>query len=294
MRHWHVLFFTGLLILAGWHSSMAQKLPMPTDDILVSTAEDEGTWDMTFRAGLNGSQAYYRAWAQGGVNRIAVVGNTVLTALYIEGAYQYGLRVDMRYGQTRQQGGDFRKSQDVIRLRNQFRRRFPDERFSLTANINFETQFDKGYDSSFENVQSRFMAPGTLTETVGLSYDPDSYLDLTVGMSLRQTFMRDTSLSERYGLDEGSWFRNEAGFTVIVRYDREIWENVTYSGYLETFSNLQKSLLNTDFVFTNEFEGRINNYLTTNFEFSLQYNDDITKELQIKQILSVGLNFTFM
>ncbi|MBP3191330.1 DUF3078 domain-containing protein [Natronogracilivirgula saccharolytica] len=280
-------------MLSGAWSVKAQQLPMPTDDLL-NDAEEEGDWDFTFRVGINGSQAYYREWAQGGVDRIAVIGNTVFTGVYTEGPYQYGLRVNLRYGQTRQDRGAFRKSDDRIRIRNQFRRKFEDERFSLTANINFETQFDKGYDRDFEEVQSRFMAPGTLTETVGLSYDPDSYLESTVGISLRQTFISDTSLSERYGLDKGSWFRNEAGFTVILNYEREIWDNVSYTGYLETFSNLQESLLNTDFVITNEFEGKINDYLTTNFEFSMRYNNDVTNALQIKQILSVGLNFHFM
>ena len=293
MRCRHALLFVFVFSLAGLKPCSAQKLPMPTDDLL-RTTEEEGNWDFTLRTGLNGSQAYYREWAQGGVDRIAVVANTIFSGVYTEGPYQYAFRLDLRYGQTRLDKGAFRKSEDVIRLRNQFRRRFTDERFSVTGNINFVTQFDKGYDRNFENVQSRFMAPGTLTETVGLSYDPDKYLELMVGISLRQTFVKDTSLSQRYGLDEGSWFMNEAGFTVILRYEREIWTNVQYRGHFESFSNMQKSLLSTDFVITNELVGRINNYLTTNFEFALQYNDNITKALQIKQILSVGLNYRFM
>ncbi len=293
MRCWHVLFISVLIIMTGLESARAQKLPMPTDDLLRSAPEEEGDWDIRFRAGLNGSQAYYREWAQGGVDRIAVVATSVFSGVYTDGPYQYAFRLDLRYGQTRVNRDAFRKSEDLIRLRNQFRRRFTDERFSLTANVNFETQFDKGYDRSFENVQSRFLAPGTLIQTIGLSFDPDSYIESTVGVSLRQTFMRDTSLSERYGLDEGSWFRNEAGFTVIISYEREIWKNVTYTGYIETFSNQQKSLLSTDVNFTNELVGRINNYLSTNFEFSFQYNDDITNALQIKQILSVGVNYRF-
>ena len=292
MRCWHVLLISVVLILTGLQSATAQKLPMPTDDLLRAT-EEEGDWDIRIRAGLNGSQAYYREWAQGGVDRIAVVATTMFSGVYTDGPYQYGFRLDLRYGQTRLNRGSFRKSEDLIRLRNQFRRRFTDERFSLTANVNFETQFDKGYDSNYENVRSKFLAPGTLIETIGLSYDPDSYIESMVGISLRQTFIRDTSLSQRYGLDEGEWFRNEAGFTVILRYEREIWTNVKYSGYFETFSNLQKSLLSTDVNFNNELVGRINSYLTTNFEFAIQYNDDITKAMQIKQILSVGVNFTF-
>lgn len=293
MRWWYVAVFIGCLAFAGVRPAEAQKLPMPTDDLL-NDVEDEGDWDFTFRTGLDGSQAYYREWAQGGVDRIAVTASTVFTGTYTEGPYQYALRINLRYGQTRQDRGAFRKSEDRIRIRNQFRRKFEDERFSLTANVNFETQFDKGYDRDFEVVQSRFMSPGTLTETVGLSYDPDSYLQSMVGISLRQTFISDTSLSERYGLDKGSWFRNEAGFTVILNYEREIWDNVSYTGYLESFSNLQESLLSTDFIITNEFEGKINDYLSTNFEFSLRYNNDITNALQIKQILSVGLNYHFM
>lgn len=291
----YVILILSLFFLGGIGHVMAQKLPMPTDDLLPSVAEeDKGAWSFVFRAGLNGSQAYYREWAQGGVDRISVVGNTLFIARYADGPYRYATRLDLRYGQTRVDRGSFRKSDDIIRLRNQFQRKFPDERFSLSGNINFETQFDKGYDRSFENVQSRFMAPGTLIQTAGLSYNPGNSFDLTMGISLRQTFMKDTSLSERYGLEKGDWFRNEAGFTVVVRYEKKIWENVTYSGYLETFSNLQKSLVNTDFTINNEIIGRINNYLSANLDFSLQYNDDITKALQIRQILSIGFNYSFL
>ncbi len=291
MFRWNLLIVFLLLSLIGMQQSMAQKLPMPTDDLL--DQQEEGKWDFSLRIGLDGSQTYFRAWAQGGADRIAVSGSSTFRAVYSSGPYQYATRLDLRYGQTRQNRGEFRKSDDLIRLRNQFFRRFDDERFSLIGNINLETQFDKGYDRAYEVVQSRFFAPATVTQTAGLSYIPDDAFDLTVGLSLRQTFISDTTLSERYGLDKGDWFRNEAGYTVIIRYEKEIWENVTYSGFLETFSNMQKSLLSTDVIFVNELEGRINDNLRTRFEFSLQYNDDITKELQIKQILTVGLNVSF-
>ena len=282
-----------LLMLFVVPQLQAQTLPLPTVELLPAQQE-EGNWDLAWRLGLNGSQNYHKAWAQGGANTVTAVGSTLFSAVYNEGAFQYALRVDMRYGQTRQQDGQFRKSQDQILVRNQFRRRFTDERFSLTGNIIFNTQFDKGYDRNFERVLSRFLAPATLTETAGLAFDPDPYLKTTFGMSLRQTFVRDTSLSPRYGLPEDTWFRNEAGFTIIVTYDRRIMENVTYSGYLETFSNLQKSFLNTDMIFRNRITGRINNLLTTNIEFDLQYNDDITNELQIRQVLSIGLNYVIL
>lgn len=283
------------------HSNLpeSEKKLRNKDDITESSGEDEikreDLWDFSLRLGLNASQAYYRAWAQGGTEHLSAIGNTVFTATYEKNMIKYSSRVELRYGQTRQANEDFRKSDDIIRIRNRFLRKLSNEQWSFTGNVNFETQFDKGYDRNFENVKSRFMSPGILTETAGLFYEPNDRFNVTLGLSLRQTFFSDRSLSEEYGLEEGDWFRNEAGLSSLIHYSRKIWSNVTYTGYIETFSNAGFSkFMKTDVFVNNEIEGRINDYLTTHFDFSLQYNKDITSRLQIRQILSVGFSYFFL
>ncbi|MDG5767888.1 DUF3078 domain-containing protein [Balneolales bacterium ANBcel1] len=296
-------FAIACFFLLGTSPLYAQVEPVPNPDTgnpaKPAAPADTSHWDIALRTSLTGSQATYRNWSQGGTDNLSLLGTVAFSGEYQKNNLLYRLGVNLRYGQTRIGDGDFVKSDDHIRIRNQFRRLFRDERFSFIFNVNFESQFDKGYDNPVpaegetRTMVSRFMAPAYLTETLGLRYNPDRNLRFEAGLAMKQTFVTDTDLSPRYGLNPGDSFRNEAGFSLLIGYDRRIMESIYYSGYVETFTNINKSLLSSDVLFVNEITGQINRYISANVEFSLAYNDDVTEELQIKQIVSVGISYNF-
>ncbi|MEX2403302.1 MAG: DUF3078 domain-containing protein [Balneolales bacterium] len=252
-------------------------------------------WDIDFRGGLTGSQTSYRNWSSGGSNNVTAIANTVFSGVYSKEKYRYTFNLTMRYGQTRLDDNEFRKSEDVIRFRNQIIRQFDDKRFGTVINVNFETQFDEGLNDDRDAVVSRFFAPANLTETIGFSFSPEnSKFAMDAGVAMKQTFVRDTLLSERYGLDEGDSFMNEAGFSLIFKYQKELMENVVYTGHMETFTNVLKDLDSTNLTLINELSGGINNHLSAEFEFAMKFNDNISREVQIKQIFSLGVNFHFL
>lgn len=255
---------------------------------------DSSRWDTGAWFTLNGSQASYRNWAQGGVNNVTGIGTARFTAEYRHQRYIYNHSTNLRYGQSRINGNEFRKTDDEIRVRNQIRRLLDDERFSLIAQFNFTSQFDIGKDRNNDIVVSKFMAPGYFIETVGFAYNPEASYQIDLGISMRQTVVLDTTLSTRYGLNPGEQVRNEAGISFGVKAEREIFTNVVYSGQLETFSNLLEPLSSTTVRFNNELIGKINDYLTANVGLSFLYDDNVTKELQIRQILSIGFSYRLL
>ncbi len=260
---------------------------------------DPYEWGFGLRMSLTGSQAAYRNWSQGGVDNISLLGSVGFSAAFEMDRYLFTHSTALRYGQSRLGDGDFIKSDDIIRLRNQLRRRFADERFSAIFNVNLDTQFDKGYDPPIPEddeprvVISRFFAPAYISQVLGLSYNPDRYFRSEAGVAMRQTIVHDTDLSPRFGLDPGDNFRNEAGISLLIGYERQVMENIFYSGFAETFTNVNKSISSTDVLIVNELSGQINRYISTNFELALVYDDDITDELQVKQIISVGFSYNF-
>ncbi|KPP98666.1 MAG: Protein of unknown function (DUF3078) [Bacteroidetes bacterium HLUCCA01] len=243
---------------------------------------------------LNGSQAAFHNWAQGGVNNLTGVSSARFTAEYTRDRYVFNHSTNLKYGQSRLDGNEFRKTDDEIRLRNQIRRMMDDERFSLIAQVNFNSQFDIGRDKDNVNTISRFMAPAYIVETVGFAYNPDPSFQMDMGISMRQTVVTDTDLSTRYGLAEGETFRNEGGISIGVKTEREIMTNVVYNGQLETFTNLMEQLNSSTVRFTNELIGKVNSYLTVNVEVAFLYDDDVSTELQVKQVLSVGFSYRFL
>ncbi|MEX0994586.1 MAG: DUF3078 domain-containing protein [Balneolaceae bacterium] len=278
-------------------SSYAQYTDLLSEIEKPDVADTLYGWNVTWEAHLNGAQASYSNWAKGGSNSVSVNSSSTFQIFYQQSQFSYEFRLRGRYGQARIKDEGVRKTDDRLTVRNRFLYDLSreHEEFKIFGNLNFETQFDKGYSfgtgSDGEDVLiSDFLAPAYVTQNTGLAYYPERNFSVETGFGLKQTIVRDISLSTRYGLEEGKNFRSEAGFTFGVNVEVEIMENVIYTGYLETFSNLLKPISSTDVFITNELVGRINNFLNATFQLELIYNDDFSRAMQVSQLLSAGIS----
>lgn len=253
----------------------------------------------SWTVGLNGSQASYSNWAQGGTNNIAATGTSTITTLYKKQKFAYGLLLDTRYGKTRIENEGTRKISDRLYFLNRFLYTLNEENpeLKLFTNLVFRTQFDKGYDYGAAEdggniLISKFMAPAYFNENIGLAYVPSDIFSVEAGIGLKQTYVSDESLAETYGLDEGDQFRSEAGLTFGASLETDLMENVQFSSSIQTFTNFTTGVNSTDVLFSNKLIGRINSYINTNLSLDLVYDDDFSKEIQVAQILSLGISYS--
>lgn len=254
---------------------------------------------MNWVVGLNGSQASYSNWSQGGTNNIAATGTSTITKLYRNRKFAYGLLLDTRYGKTRIENEGTRKISDRLYFLNRFLYTLNEENpeLKLFTNIVFRTQFDKGFDYGAAEdggniLISKFMAPAYFSENIGMAWGPSDIFSVEAGFGLKQTYVSDESLSETYGLDEGDQFRSEAGLTIGASLETDVLENVQFSSSIQTFTNFNTGFNSTDVLFSNKLIGRINSYINTNLSFDLVYDDDYSKEIQVAQILSLGISYS--
>ncbi len=251
-------------------------------------------WQFDWVSDLSGSQASYDNWSQGGVNTISVTASTVFNAKFRKGQFAYALGTNLKYGKARIEDEGTRKTNDRIAINNKISYLFEDERWSAFGNINFSTQFDQGYNYSTDppTVISRFFAPAYFTQIAGISFQPEDYFTAEAGMAMKQTIVSDTDLSTRYGLEPGESFRFEPGYSLAMNFEKKIVSNVRLISTVETFTNLQRHVDNTDVHFSNEVVGKINDYLNMSFQFVMVYDSDFSRELQIKQVLSAGFSYS--
>lgn len=282
------------VIFAIWSPAATSAVNSSDDfEFMAEPADGEPNWKLSFRGGLNGSQASFRDWQSGGVSTVSITANTVFDARYRFQNWGYRLGINLRYGQARIED-EYRKTEDQIAVRNQLRYFLGSDVWSGLFDVNFQTQFDIGKDKDNIVTVSRFFSPAYLSQILGISYEPVDYFSAGFGFSMKQTFVNDINLSTRHGLKEGDTFRNEAGSSLLLTFEKEIFENVTMKSSLETFTNLTTALDKTDYSFTNELSADINSYLSTNFQFVMVYNSDVIDKIQYKQVLSVGLTFRFI
>lgn len=253
-------------------------------------------WDQSWVASLNGSQAAYSNWAQGGVSSISGTASSVFTMKYREGLFSYGFRTNLKYGQSNVQGEGVIKTDDVIEIINRFNYRFTENgNFSGYGNINFRTQFDEGYEySTEEGVPDEFIsdlfAPAYIMEGVGVSYAPSDAFSFESGLALKQTIVTDDELKPKYRVDPDKDIRGEGGLTTGINFEQEVFENIFYSSALETFTNFLIPVSETDVKWSNEVVGQINSLVSASFQFELRYDNDFSSEIQLKQVLSAGIS----
>ncbi|MEP1152387.1 MAG: DUF3078 domain-containing protein [Balneola sp.] len=283
--------FTKLILIIGATLFVSNSLNAQT--IVVPDTLDG--WNQTWVANLNGSQASYSNWSEGGVNTVSGAASTVFTKMYRQDQYTFGFRTNLRYGQSRVDG-DTRKSDDLISLR--LRSTYDLQEGSKVAAygaIQFRTQFADGYDygakvAGGDSLISGFFSPAYLTEGAGLEYNASSSLQMEAGLALKQTFISDGDLSPNYGLPLGDTFRSEGGLTTGISFQAPIAENIQYSSNLETFTSFTDAISKTDVFWANELVGQINSLISASFQFEMRYDDDFSSEVQVKQVLSAGIS----
>lgn len=253
-------------------------------------------WTQKWVANLNGSQATYNNWSEGGVNTVSGAASTVYSRLFREGRKTFGFRTNLRYGLSVVAGKE-RKSDDLIslRLRSTFDLQ-EDSKIAAYGAVQFTTQFADGYKyeggvNKSDSLISGFLAPAYLTESIGLEYNASSKLQVAAGLGLKQTFISDGDLSPNYGLALGETFRSEGGFSTSISYQTPLGENLKYSSNLETFTNFLTSLDKTDVFWSNEITGKINSLINASFQYEMRYDDDFSSKVQIKQVLAAGVSF---
>ncbi|MFN1836211.1 DUF3078 domain-containing protein [Balneola sp. MJW-20] len=287
MKRYKLLSLFAVILFTASQTVNAQSITVP--DTL------DG-WKTSWLANLNGAQAAYSNWAAGGVNSLSGNATTVYTSIYRQNKFGYAFRVNLKYGQSKIENEGVRKTDDLILIRNQFTYKISnDGKWAALGGIHIQTQFDDGFefadnDTDPDVLVSKFLAPLYLIESAGIEYRPAPNLAADLGLGLKQTIVRDTTLADRYGVDAGEKFRSEAGLTFGLSYEKEVATNILYTGSFSSFSNFKLPLSSTDLFWSNELVGQINSIVSASLQFELRYDDDFSNEVQLKQVLSAGVS----
>jgi len=257
-------------------------------------------WNYGWTAGLNGSQASYSNWSKGGVNTVSMTGRSSFVARHKKNRFAYGLMFNSRFGKSKIEDEGTRKTDDLLLLRNRFLYDVNESgKLKLFTNLSLNTQFDNGFDyeagpDGEDILISKFFAPAYITENAGLAYVPVDYFSVEFGAGFKQTIVRDISLAPLYGLDPGDKTLFEGGLNVGINFEYTLAENVTYTTSVETFTNVKREISSTDLYFYNQIIGKINNFMNASLQIDLVFDDDFSDEIQVAQVLALGITVSIL
>lgn len=255
--------------------------------------------------GINANQASFSDnWNGGGVNSISVGIIFDHKAEYVKDEKSFTSQVNLRYGKVKNKDQSPRKSNDRIFWDNKAALKFS-KNWSFFASLALESQFDVGYtykknESGVEEKDkliSNFMAPGYITESIGLEYKPDKSFSLRLGTgTARQTFILDSRLvfeeKPNFGVEAGKKFKNELAFQVVGNLDKNMGSNLNLKARYAFFANyeeLNKASHRLDATLT----ARVSRVINVSLNTVAWYDKNVDSDIQVSENLALGIMYKF-
>lgn len=291
---WLWLMVMGGFAMGDARQARAQDTPSDTTVI----------WQSDWAGKLSASQAGYHNWQEGGINTLAFTVSTTGKVARTEGAWEQTHEARLAFGLIKQDTLDVRKADDVIRLTSSLQYTGVGffRTFNPTLGASARTQFAEGYNydtDPFEEGQtppvkvSDFLAPGTFTQAVGLTYEPAAWVKQRVGLGAKETVVVIERLRPLYGVRVDQPVRFEAGLEARTEVDKEVLENVRLQSTLGLFASFNQPN-HPDVLWENLVTMQVNSYLSVTFEFVTLFDRDISTQAQFKEVLSLGVSFVFL
>jgi len=260
-------------------------------------------WFISGNNSLQFNQAAFSNWIAGGVNSYSLTANVDYEFNLTRGRHIWDNRILLNYGVLRNEGEDYRKSNDVIDLTSSYGYEFM-KNFYFAAALNFKTQFTEGFDYAVQDSAtgnykkiSNFIAPGYLSFGLGVDYKPNENLQVNFHpFTSRFTFVTDKDLQYQgsFGLKEdGDTYLYEFGAYIGARYKFNIMENISYDNKLGIYSNYLDKPFNMDVAYQGVLDMKVNNFISAQATVNLFYDENQIKKTQLKQTLGVGLAYKF-
>lgn len=255
-------------------------------------------WYISGRNALQFNQTAFSNWMAGGVNSYALNANVEYEFNLTKNRHIWDTRIALVYGIMRNEGEDYRKTNDVIDLSSSYGYEMVNK-FYLTGAVSFKSQFSEGFDHNVEPKKyiSNFMAPGYFQFGLGVDYRPsDNFQAYFHPFTSKFTFVLDPELQTagNYGLKEdGDSFVYEFGAFFGARYKLTLMENITFDNRLGVYSNYLENPQNMTVAYQGVLDLKVNKLISAQATINLFYDENQIKRTQAKQTLGVGLAYKF-
>lgn len=232
-------------------------------------------------------------WAGGGENSLSLSALSNTGIDYKSDKINWENSIELAYGIIKQGDAPVQKSDDKIEVSSKLGRKL-DTHWKLTGNVEFRSQFSPGYATEEKEILiSKFLAPGYVTSSIGIEYKPrEEFFVFLSPATGKTTIVLDEGLSDAgaFGVKPGEKIRNEFGSFLKSRLKVPLMENISFQTKLNLFSGYENPD-KVDVSWETLLLLRVNKYITTNFNTHLIYDEDVTTEIQFKEVLSVGVTF---
>lgn len=266
-----------------------------------STPKDSLTnkWTFSGEGNLGFSQVALSNWKAGGENSYSLNGLFNASANFITNKSVWQNSINAGYGFQEQKESGMRKINDQLIVNSQYGYKAIGKWY-YSARANLQTQFTKSYDytKTPKEYTSNWFAPAYLLTSIGIEYlNTSKTLSVIISPATAKfTFVESEYLASiaSFGVDSCSRHKSEFGGSLSAKFKKEnVFTNVNIESSIVLFSNYKEDAQNIDVNWQLQLFMKINKYLGTTIATQLLFDDNVSGEVQFKEILNVGLSYSF-
>jgi hypothetical protein len=261
-------------------------------------------WFFTNTGSLTFNQTSYSAyWSKGGENSLSgtVVYNGQIK--YDKNNSKFVNDLKLVYGLMKPQSVDYlRKTEDLIDFSSNYGIKYSKNWYASTE-LAFKTQFNEGYKyPDTTNLVSDFMAPGYITLSLGMKYDPNKFFSLFMSPAAGKfTIVANQKMADagNYGvpaaeyendtilIKHGEKLNREFGISAVLKYKKDVVKNLNLDSKLTLYNNYldynNNNRWNVDIDWSGTLNYTMNKYITTRFAFHMIYDHDTKFQIMEEQ-----------
>lgn len=282
-------------------------------------------WKKENIVGFDLNEIAFINWNAGGNSAISGLLKGTFTRNYEVKNQKWLNELVVRYGISKQDGIELRKTDDALQFNSTFGfRKDTTSNWYHSAKFNFRTQWTDGYAYPNKEISiSQAFAPAYTFLGVGAEYnDKKKRMQFYISpLTMKNTLVLNQRLANQgaYGVTKavydtvteelvrkGEMSRTEVGFLLMSGYKTELFPNVKLDNRLSLYSDYINKFGNIDVDWQMQWDFIVNKYVRANINTHLIYDDDIkAKEnidgkqvsvgpkVQLKQMLGIGLTYSF-
>ncbi len=278
-----IIFFTSLV--STLLANSADTLPAKNDTVKALT------FTSLFYTGLN--QIGFVNWAAGGENSLSGKMGADYSISYKKNKFRFHHQARLAYGLVGYMDKRVEKTDDKIDLLMAIGRTMG-AKWTLTGLTTFKSQFAPGYKYPDDSTLiSNFMAPGYLTLSLGINYNPTNDFQLFLSpVSGKFIFVENQELANKgaFGVTKavtdsvgnivvpGKNVKGEMGLNLVTSWKYSLMKNINLNTTLNLHNNYidpnKYNRWNIDVDWDNRMIFTINKLFSTVFYFHLKYDDE--------------------
>ena len=282
-------------------------------------------WKKVNIVGFDLNEIAFVNWNAGGNSSISGLFKGTFTRNYEVENQKWLNELIIRYGISKQDGIELRKTDDALQFNSTFGyRKDTTSNWFHSAKFNFRTQLTDGY--SYPNIDtsiSGIFAPAYTFLGIGAEYnDREKTMQLYLSpLTVKNTLVLNQRLADQgaFGvtkaiydpitnelLKKGELSRTELGILIMTGFKKEVFKNITLDNRLSLYTDYVNRFGNIDVDWQMQWDFVVNKYVRANINTHLIYDDDIKSKkeidgkqvtlgpkVQLKQMLGIGITYSF-